>query len=142
MHVHVIRYHSGPQQSTSRVQWGHCFQIEQLGKHVTKVRQRLETDEEALFIAEEALFIADEVPQHSDDEPLKLHRICDCKIPKKTTHAYQAADQFIITTVKHLSAEVGMHGLRIYLHAIPMTRLLLKCPCLTCLRYESVNMLY
>ena len=35
-----------------------------------------------------------------------------------------------------------MHGLTIYLHAIPTTRLLLKCPCLTCLRYESVNMLY
>ena len=35
-----------------------------------------------------------------------------------------------------------MHGLRIYLHAIPTTQLLLKCPCLTCLRYESINMLY
>ena len=62
----------------------HCFQIEQLGKHVTTVRHRLETDEEALLIADEA-------PQHSDDEPLKLHRIRDCKIPKKTTHAYQPA---------------------------------------------------
>ena len=44
--------------------------------------------------------IADEVPQHSDDEPLKLRRNRDCKIPKKTTHAYQPANQFIITTVK------------------------------------------
>ena len=38
--------------------------------------------------------------KHSGDEPLKLHRIRDCKIPKKTTHAYQPADRFIITTVK------------------------------------------
>ena len=30
-----------------------CFQIEQLGKHVTTVRQPLETDEEALLIADE-----------------------------------------------------------------------------------------
>ena len=64
---------------------------------MTTVRQRLETDEEALLIADEA-------PQHSDDEPLKLLRIHDCKIPKKTTHAYQPADQFILTMVK---ARVG-----------------------------------
>ena len=37
---------------------------------------------------------------HTMAEPLKLHRIRDYKIPKKTTHAYQPADQFIITMVK------------------------------------------
>ena len=44
--------------------------------------------------------------------------------------------------LKHMFAEVGMHGLGIYVHTIPTTQLLLKCPCLTCLRYGSVNMLY
>ena len=35
-----------------------------------------------------------------------------------------------------------MHGLRIYLRAVPTTWASPKCPFLTCLRYESVNMLY
>ena len=43
--------------------------------------------------------------------------------------------------LKHVFAEVGMHGLRIYLRAIPTTWLLPKCLFLTCLHPESVNVL-
>ena len=44
--------------------------------------------------------------------------------------------------LKHMFAEVEMHGLRIYLRAIPTTWLMPKCSFLTCLHPESVNMLY
>ena len=104
---------------------------------MTIVLLGLETDKEGLQIAGEA-------PQHSDDEPLKLHKITDCKIPKKTAHAYQPAYQFIITAVKACvccgwDAWVEDIFAR---NSNDTTRLLLKCLCLTCLRYESVNVLY
>ena len=86
--------------------------------------------------------IANEAPDHLDDEPLNLDRICECKVSKKIAHAYKPVDWLLSPRLKHVAAKVRMHWLGKYLHAIARTRLLLKFPCLTYLHYKSINMLY
>ena len=95
-------WHSTPHHTTATP----VFRLSTWGITCQMVRGRLE----------EALLIADEVPQHSGDEPLQHHRLRECKIRNMLTNLQIS---LLSPRSKHVFAKVGMHGLRIYLRAIP-----------------------